>query len=139
MKRKYVKWVYVIIWAAIIFAFSCQSGDSSNNNNRFIIAIFKYIGLDLDAYLGQVSDFIIRKFAHFFEYFIFYYLLYNALIENSNRKSALIYSLVIVFLYACTDEIHQAFVPGRGPAIRDVLVDTGGGTLCMFLKILWRK
>jgi VanZ family protein len=136
MKRKYFKWVLVITWAIVIFMFSNQTGDISNNNNRFVVDLFKLIGVNLDSYFGDMANFIIRKLAHFSEYFIFYYLTYNALIENLSRKKALIASLAIIFIYACSDEIHQAFIPGRGPGIRDVLVDTGGGLLCMLLRIL---
>ncbi len=139
MKRKYLKWVLVIIWAIVIFIFSNQTGDISNNNNRFVVDLFKLIGVNLNSYFGDMADFIIRKLAHFLEYFIFYYLIYNALIENLNRKKALIASLIIIIIYAGSDEIHQAFIPGRGPGIRDVLVDTGGGLLCMLLMILRKK
>lgn len=139
MKRKYLKWVLVIIWAIVIFMFSSQTGDISNNNNRFVVNLFKLIGVNLDSYFGDMADFIIRKFAHFLEYFIFYYLTFNALIENLSCKKALIASLTIIFIYACSDEIHQAFIPGRGPGIRDVLVDTGGGLLCMLLRILRKE
>lgn len=139
MKRRHFKWALVIIWAIVIFVFSSQTGEISNNNNRFIVDLFRLIGINLDSCFGGMINFVIRKLAHFLEYFIFYYLVYNALIEYINRRSALIFSLAIVFIYACSDEIHQAFVPGRGPAIRDVLIDTGGGFLCMLLKILWKK
>lgn len=139
MKRKYFKWALVAIWAIVIFMFSNQTGEASDNNNKFIIYLFKLTGINLDLYFGDIIHFIIRKLAHFLEYFIFYYLVYNALIEDVNRRSALIASLVVVFVYACSDEIHQAFVPGRGPAIRDVLIDTGGGFLCMLLKILRKR
>lgn len=139
MKKKYLKWAFVIIWAVVIFMFSSQTGEVSDNNNRFIVYLFKMTGINLDLYFGGIIHFIIRKLAHFLEYFTFYYLIYNALIEDLNRRSALIASLAVVFMYACTDEIHQAFIPGRGPAIRDVLIDTGGGFLCMLLKILRKK
>lgn len=139
MKRKYLKWALVIIWAIVIFMFSSQTGEVSNNNNIFVVDLFKIIGINLDSYFGGMIHFIIRKLAHFSEYFIFYYLLYNALSEDISHRSALITSLVIVFVYACSDEMHQAFVPGRGPKLGDVLVDTGGGLLCMLLKSLWKK
>jgi VanZ family protein len=139
MKKKYIKWIYVIVWAVIIFLFSSQNGSSSNNNNRFIIYILNLIGFNLDSLLGNMSNFIVRKLGHFSEYFIFYYLLYNALIEDVKHKKALILSFIIMSLYACTDEIHQAFMPGRGPAVRDVLVDMGGGTACLILKLLRKK
>ena len=37
--------------------------------------------------------------------------------------------------YASTDEIHQMFVAGRGPSVRDVLIDSIGaffGVLVFF-------
>ena len=139
MKRKHLKWILVILWAIVIFIFSNQTGDVSNNNNKFVVDLFNLIGLNLDSYFGGMVDFIIRKLAHFIEYFIFYYLIYNALIESQSHRSALLNSIIIVVIYACSDEMHQAFIPGRGPAIRDVLVDTGGGLLCMLLRVLWKK
>ena len=38
-----------------------------------------------------------------------------------------------VFLYACTDEFHQLFVPGRSGNFRDVIIDTSGGVLSAIL------
>ncbi len=41
---------------------------------------------------------------------------------------------LLAVLYAITDEIHQAFVPGRHPSLFDVLVfDGGGAALALFL------
>lgn len=51
-------------------------------------------------------------------------------------KYALAMSILLSFLYACTDEIHQIFVPGRSAQFRDVLIDTLGasfGTLIAYL------
>jgi VanZ family protein len=139
MKRKYFRWFLVIAWMTVIFMFSSQSGESSNENNRFVVYIFNLLGLDLDKVLGGLSNFIIRKAAHFTEYFILYLLLYRALMEDYNKRKALLVSLLGTFLYACSDEIHQAFVPERGPSFRDVLVDTSGGLLSMVLIYLFYK
>lgn len=135
MKKKHTNWLLVIGWMILIFLFSSQPGEVSSENNKFVIYIFKFIGLDLNSILGTLSDFIVRKAAHFTEYFILYILLYRAM--NTKKKYDLkvfIGSLLIVFLYACSDEFHQAFVPGRGPAFRDVMVDTCGG-LTAFLTM----
>jgi VanZ family protein len=48
--------------------------------------------------------------------------------------------LAILFaaLYAASDEFHQSFVPSRGPAVGDVLLDTEGATaaqLAMWLVL----
>jgi VanZ family protein len=128
MKRKYINWILVVGWMILIFMFSSQAGEVSTENNKFVIYVFDLIGLDLNGIFGTLSDFIVRKAAHFTEYFILYVLLYRAINrkENLNIK-VFIWAILIVFLYACSDEFHQAFVPGRGPAFRDVLVDTCGG------------
>ena len=36
---------------------------------------------------------------------------------------------LVATLYAMTDEWHQSFVPGRGPAIHDVILDSSGALL----------
>jgi len=143
MKKKYKNWILVIGWMIIIFLFSSQSGEVSSENNKFVIYIFKFIGLDLNSILGTLSNFIVRKAAHFTEYFILYILLYRAMnTKESVDIKVFLWSILIVFLYACSDEFHQAFVPGRGPAFRDVLVDTGGGLLAfliMYIRVIFKK
>lgn len=37
-------------------------------------------------------------------------------------------SILFSFLYACTDELHQIFVPGRSAQFRDILIDTLGAS-----------
>lgn len=137
MKKKNIDWLLVLGWLILIFVFSSQPGEVSSENNKFVIQVFKFLGLDLNSMLGTLSDFIVRKAAHFTEYFILYMLLYRAINTKKNwNLKVFIWSLVIVFLYACSDEFHQAFVPGRGPAFRDVMVDTSGGlTASLFLYI----
>jgi VanZ family protein len=129
MSSKKFKWFLVIAWMVIIFIFSNQPGDVSDENSKFVMYIFNLIGLDLNSFFGDLANFVVRKGAHFTEYFILYMLLYSALKENFNFKKVLIFSIIAVFLYACSDEYHQSFVPGRGPSFRDVLVDTSGGML----------
>ena len=64
---------------------------------------------------------------------------------NTNKSSDIkvfIQVILMVFLYACSDEFHQAFVPGRGPAFRDVLVDTSGGLtalLIIYIRAILKK
>jgi VanZ family protein len=42
-------------------------------------------------------------------------------------------------LFAVTDEIHQAFVPCRGPAVKDVLIDAVGAVIGVALVYaVWR-
>lgn len=48
-------------------------------------------------------------------------------------------SILVVMLYACTDEVHQLFVEGRSGKITDVLIDTCGAILGILgFLLLWR-
>lgn len=128
MQKKHLNWILVIGWMVVIFMFSCQVGNVSDENNKFVIYVFNLLGLNLNNILGSLTNFIIRKASHFTEYFILYMLIFRAI--NKSKKldiKLLIGAILIVFLYACSDEFHQAFVPGRSPAFRDVMVDTCGG------------
>lgn len=142
MKRKNIKLLLVVVWMVVIFVFSSMNGDSSDEKSKFVIYIFNLLGLNLDGIFGTLADFIVRKCAHFTEYFILYMLLYNALKENFSFKKALLFSIIGVFLYASSDEFHQSFVPGRGPSFRDVCIDTSGGLLAsviLYLNFTFKK
>ncbi len=72
---------------------------------------------------------LIRKCGHFIEYFILSLLVLRGL-RAGRRDLRLVWSLAaiaIVACYASLDEFHQIFVPGRTPAVADVLLDTIGG------------
>ena len=134
MKKKHIDWILVMGWMSLIFIFSSQVGKVSNENNKFVIYVFNFLGLDLNSMFGTLSNFIVRKAGHFTEYFILYILLYRAISKkkNINIKVCSV-AIVILFLYACSDEFHQAFVPGRGPAFRDVLIDTCAGFISFLI------
>jgi VanZ family protein len=125
--KKSIRWGLLIVWMVIIFLFSQQPGDVSSEQSRLVVYIFNLAGINLDSALGNLSTFIVRKAAHFTEYLILGLLTYNALRENVKFNKSLILAVIIVFLYASSDEFHQSFIPGRGPAFRDVLIDTSGG------------
>ncbi|MBV7277000.1 VanZ family protein [Clostridium sp. PL3] len=136
---KRIKWTLVIIWMITIFWFSNQPAVISDEKSKFVIYLFKTLGLNLDNILGQLANFIVRKAAHFTEYMILYILLFNALNESFKLKKALILSLAIVFLYSCSDELHQYFIPGRTARVRDVIIDTCGGIFALLMLYLRRK
>ena len=137
MKKKWIKWMLVLIWMIVIFWFSGQKGQQSSHNNRFVVDIFKYVGINLDILLGGKDNYIIRKLAHMTEYFILYQLVYNAIYERFRFSKTLVLSLIFTFLYACSDEYHQSFVPDRSPSFIDVLIDTGGGTIALMFRLVF--
>jgi VanZ family protein len=74
----------------------------------------------------------IRKAAHMTEYAVLFLLSRWATFgtTSSTNTRAWLPALLSV-AYACTDEFHQSFVPGRSAQFSDVLVDSTGVALAM--------
>lgn len=136
-KRLIIRWIMLIIWMAFIFFMSHQPGDVSSKQSDFIVKIFEYIGLDLNGYFGSIATFVIRKAAHFTEYFILYILVVRVLKLYYNIKIAKMASLVVVLGYAISDEIHQYFIPGRAMALKDVIIDFSGGVFGFIVENIY--
>lgn len=134
-RRKWTSIILLVIWMVVIFVFSSKPGEESAKQSELVINFFRFIGIDLNQYFGELATFLVRKTAHFTEYSILYLLTYNMLRCYEDVKSSLVQSILITFGYACTDEVHQLFVPGRSGAFRDVLIDTSGGIFISF--IIW--
>lgn len=139
MKKKYIRWLMVLSWMVIIFVFSAQNSDNSSSNNRFVVDIFNSIGINIDELLGGQANFIIRKLAHMTEYYILFLLVFNALKMDIKFKKNLLVSILVVFVYASTDELHQSFVPGRACMFTDVLIDTAGAGIALIGTIIVKK
>ena len=140
--NKYLKWAMVLTWIIIIFVFSSQPAVISDEKSKFVIKIFEILGLNLNSIWGNLADYIERKISHFLEYLILFTLLFNAIYDKINLKKAIFISLLTVFLYACSDEVHQLFVPGRAGRFTDVMIDTSGGAmgaLIQYIRIRIRK
>ena len=138
-KKKTLKWALLIIWMIIIFAFSQLPGDVSDEQSHAVIYIFNLLGLSLDSFFGDLANFAVRKASHFSEYFILFLLALNLTKMYFNKWKSRNIALLVVFLYACSDEFHQIFIPGRTAAFRDVLIDTCGGLLAYLVSTLISK
>jgi VanZ family protein len=143
-----ILWISVILWMAVIFMFSAQnSGESSGISLKItdqiaeiIIPSFNGMSLIEKTKIIDNLHYFIRKTAHAGAYFIFgilCILLMNTYkIKNYNK---IIISLIICLVYAFSDELHQAFVPGRGPSVYDVGIDFCGSFIGVFIISLLIK
>ena len=131
----------LIFQMLFIFTMSSFGSDSSNAQSGQIIQVLRQVfpnlssrASDLDA---STLTFIVRKTAHFTEYAILgilFYFFYRQILPQKNGLRLFILAILSSFLYACTDEIHQLFVPGRSGQFTDVLVDTLGASFgCLIL------
>lgn len=144
MLRKVIKFILVILCMFTIFMFSSDKDyESSRKSNSVILGIADMFSngniskTDKDNYIKKYV-FIVRKSAHFTIYLILGLLVISLLKEYMiiSWKSILI-SLLVVFLYACSDEFHQLFVSGRSCEFRDVLIDCSGGLVGSYLYYLF--
>lgn len=139
LKQTLLRWGPVAANMFLIFFFSSQSGEESGELSGFVAAVIEKIPM-VGAGLQVIN---IRKLAHFSIYLLLGLLTERAVMLHSGRQSICFgAALLICFLYACSDEFHQSFVPGRGPSFRDVMIDTAGALVgilgvmgsCRFIK-----
>ena len=96
-----------------------------------------YLSNQPDLSSGLSYDFWLRKAAHVSEYAILMFLLYMSLEKLVSNKYRVWWSVLLSVLYASSDEWHQTFVVGRHGAIGDVVIDSIGILVMMFL-IFWQ-
>lgn len=123
--KKIVNLILLIIWMILIFTMSSFNAiESSNQSGSIVMFISNILNIDDLEFLSL----LIRKIAHFTEYFILGILTINCF-KDYKLNNIFIYSLLFCIFYACTDEVHQLFIPGRSGNILDVLIDSTGSIL----------
>ena len=132
----------------VIFVFSQRAGDvSSEQSNAVGEWLLGVLGIEIPP--GQsASDvdifwgFTVRKCAHVFLYFclgasavLFVASLSAKALPQWRPSISAGGAVIISFLYACLDELHQSFVAGRDGTFADVGIDAIGfvvaALLCM--------
>lgn len=127
----------------LIFGFSSQDGKESSGVSRKVTeTITKGIKSiqekpkdEKEKIISRIEH-IIRKIAHFSIYAVVGALL-MALFKTYKLKeiNSISYSLILGTIYAISDEIHQCFIPGRGPQVTDVIIDSIGVLFGILLLI----
>lgn len=146
MKSRTRFWkIATIVWIAVIFSFSLRTGEESGGMS---LAVLTYI---LDTFLPKLADkvdfetlhLLLRKVAHFSEYFILGVLSYCTM-QGTQRKRKTTSAIIFCVGIGVIDEALQLFVSGRVGSFWDVLIDSAGATvaigiLCCIKKIRKRK
>ena len=132
-------WLPVLLWMAVIFTASADK-HSYEHSSRFFEPLLHWLFPQMSQTNVERIHHVFRKCAHLTEYAILALLLWRALHVSKNKLPAWSWpkvggTLLLVFLYAASDEFHQSFVPTRTPLVSDVFIDTTGGTIG--LMVLW--
>lgn len=143
--KKYLSCLPAMFMMAAIFWFSAQPADVSSEMSdgvtRLLLSAAEALGLmelspERVYELCVILSTPVRKCAHITEYAVLHVTVLYALSQwKVEGKRRLKLALAVTVLYACTDEIHQLFVPGRAGMVTDVLIDSVGAAV--ITAVLW--
>ena len=140
--KRYILIILIIINCVIIFNFSSEKAEQSNESSGRVVNVVVELVAKTRNLSNEKKELLkeqivkpIRKTAHFNVYASLGALvcLYAFTFNGENKKKIWI-SLGLAFLYACSDEIHQHFVPGRSCEFGDVCIDLCGA-MCGILIV----
>jgi VanZ family protein len=136
-------WLPVLIWIALIFSASADT--QSYEHSAALFGLFEpflhWLFPQMSPeQIGEIHH-LFRKFGHLTEYAVLALLLWRAVgrrVKHDPRPwswRAVRLVLLMVMLFAATDEFHQSFVSNRTSLVSDVFIDTAGGAAGLFA--LW--
>lgn len=131
----------LVALCVLIFILSGLSMDqSTSQSDVFVDLIIRLFFHDLELYPIETRDAIaiilsvaVRKAAHFFEYMALGVLSFGAFFKIKRYLPRWLLAVLFSFVYACSDEFHQRFIPGRAGLWRDVFLDTSGAMVGAFI------
>ena len=126
-------WLPVLLFSTVFVAESTQyfgADRTSEPLQRVAEALFGY---DIGVYWDTIHH-VIRKTGHFMGYGVFSLVCFRgfwlAIEHESSRLTRRLrahgLAILVTFLIAGADELHQCFVPNRCGQFSDVMLDTGG-------------
>ena len=124
----------LILWVTFIFSNSMDNADASTLKSGAVLALLRRI---LGSEGAALTEFIVRKTAHFTEFAIEGVLLFLVVKGYTTRPLRFLgWPLLAGLMTALTDETIQLFSLGRSSQVTDVWIDFAGvvtGTLLAFL------
>ena len=137
-KKKITYLVLIIVWISFIWANSLEPATSSSEQSHFVMELLNRITGIFGFYL---SEFIVRKLAHMFEFFVLAFLTINLIkvTKESFENRYYVYALLFSMLIAGVDETIQLFIPGRAGMFTDVLIDSSGALIGLVLFAIYQK
>lgn len=146
-RRQKIFGLLVLLWMGVIFWYSSRIGEVSSGQSsavglfigRMLIPGFRDWEAARQLAYADSIDFFVRKSCHAMEYAILASLLMGVCPLGISTGRWMRYAWGMATLYAISDEIHQAFVPGRACMIRDMFIDSTGALIgvCICFVCIW--
>ena len=131
-------WWPALLWAAVIFTMSTDTF-SAEHTGRILEPVLRWLYPALTFEQFETIHFLLRKSAHLTEYFVFAVLLFRG-IRGDGEGWRWTWGLLALFtaaIYACLDEVHQAFVASRTASAYDSLLDSVGAAVAILVLFVW--
>lgn len=139
MSAKYIYWLAVIMIIILLFFLSSVPNLVFFQDNLPPIILklvnqysFRFGGTGFFSYSVSLHpDYLVHKAGHIILYGLLGSVLYKAL------GGSFVWANFLVALFAASDELHQAFVPGRSCRLGDVVLNILAATV--FIYAAYRK
>lgn len=125
-------WLPPAVLMSFIYLASADTG-SGERSFRLVLRLLRLFEPNAEAVFSLEAlgllDMLLRKIAHFMVYAMLALLLLRAICRGKGAASSkpFLSALGLCMLYAVSDELHQAYVPGRVGMWQDVLLDSVAG------------
>lgn len=139
--KRFIFITITLIWTAVIFSFSLQSGEVSGDLSGSVLEAI--LGFFMPGVLEspeklELFHLILRKCAHFTEFMILGVLSSIAL-KHMKVGYKNIIGVGYCVLIASLDETLQLFVSGRAGRVQDVLIDSAGALVGVLVVVICFK
>ncbi|AEB07246.1 VanZ family protein [Coriobacterium glomerans PW2] len=129
--------VATILFTMFIWGNSLVPATGSSGMSLRVVSALRGALSGLDLPSAWITNFLVRKTAHFTEYAILGILVSQTLASGSRlSRTALFVLVVVLVLIPSIDETIQLFVPGRSGLITDVMLDCSGAAVGSALRAL---
>ncbi|HEY0005300.1 MAG TPA: VanZ family protein [Pyrinomonadaceae bacterium] len=139
--ERFRRYAPLVFWMGLIF-FASTGELSASNTSMIVRPLLLWLFPDIGEARLALVHLLVRKAAHFTEYAVLALLAARAFMGSSQellRRRWFFVSLLLVIVYALSDEFHQSFVPSRTASVYDSLIDMIGGLTALGLFALWSR
>jgi VanZ family protein len=146
------RWLFdygpALLMMGVIFVASTGVG-TSPHSGWLIQHLLSWLGIGQSLSPAQFEsvNHYVRKAGHLTEYALLGGLLHRAAANHRAAADAegrwsphrVLAVLMVLAVYAATDEFHQRFVASRTPSVWDVMIDIAGGAVGLGVKWTWER